>query len=230
MKNATYMRSSMDANTLAQSSRNFHSAPGNLTSVAERIHQRALELQRAQEDLVAAKAQLAEVEARHEVQQQTHRRVRAKLLASSRARDGAELELYRAQDSVEQAQQDLIVKQEGIERIRQQVQTSKTEWEEQVENLYAKHQVKQEIYSCCLQGVVSSQEVKLAHLRERKEALKQEATERKRQKKLMAQKRKRLRKEIEEMESSELASRNENSALSEAMKMAMSKVRISFLA
>lgn len=123
-----------------------------ILAVANKIHERALQLASERGARDVAQAELESVRTILEEETKRFHKVRRRLLSSIRTRNGIELEVYKIRDKHRENIETAIRLEKETKELEQQSHDLDRQWRETVSELCAPHQAKRDIYQRILES------------------------------------------------------------------------------
>ena len=138
-----------------------------ILAVAARIQERAFQLSNERAALETEGVDLKEAKAVLEGETRKNASVRREMLTAVRSLHGAELGLIGAEEEAEKVRREVEEIEEETRRIGEEAQRHMSKWKSIASDVYAKHDVKTELYRRRVEGKIWEKEEKIRE-RERK--------------------------------------------------------------
>lgn len=145
-------RWSSGGDALSARTGNGSSTNGNILGVASHIQEKCKRRMEEQENLKKAKEQLQQIRKRKDHEVQANRTTRKSLLEVVIARHQTELELYRSHSRLQEQRNKIRRMEETTQTVKDETELLQTQFQNDVEEVYAPHQMEMERYRDILQA------------------------------------------------------------------------------
>jgi hypothetical protein len=144
-----------------------------IASVAKRMKERVVTLQKERDILRETEAAWEEERARLDHLQQEHAGIRRQYLEEIRNRHGVELEVLQQQENQFQCEQSIDTMIQETETILQNTVERQAAWDTTMQSLFAQHECQTELYAKNVQGQIRAHEQREANRERRLVVLRQ---------------------------------------------------------
>lgn len=197
-------------------------------AIASQIKDRAETLARERE--ICELSKVAKGKAQAEFDQVSKRNIgfRRKLLKSLRSRHGIELELFRVNEQQDKQREKVTALKEEAKVLESQAKNMEMNWKRTVDELYASHQAKRELYQHCLERRIFQRQQHTQMLKNKTNFWERRASEMKADEKDLISQKENFLVQAKEADNREIEEDEAVSSLALQIKATLTKVRYTF--